>query len=95
MIAKYPFVGGMRPFMTIPWNLPAEQHVAAGAAITGAAGLPLPGDGGNVLRPQTTPKLSPRLLPTGMRSVRRIVSGSCSRRIRRTGRASRTTWRRR
>src|SRR5206468_2924715 len=33
-------------------------------AITGAAGLPLPADGGNVLRPETTVKLSLRVPPT-------------------------------
>src|SRR4029453_5959112 len=34
-------------------------------AITGAAGMPLPADGGNVLRPQTALKLSLRLPPAG------------------------------
>jgi acetylornithine deacetylase/succinyl-diaminopimelate desuccinylase-like protein len=32
--------------------------------VTGASGLPLPADGGNVLRPQTTVKLSLRVPPT-------------------------------
>ena len=95
MIAKYPFVGGMRPVHDDPVELLLNNTWRPALAITGAAGLPLPGDGGNVLRPQTTLKLSLRLPPTCDAELRRIVSRSCSRRIRRTGRASRTTWRRR
>jgi len=43
-------------------------------SITGAAGIPLPADGGNVLRPQTTLKLSLRLPPTcdAERAARRL-----------------------
>jgi acetylornithine deacetylase/succinyl-diaminopimelate desuccinylase-like protein len=43
-------------------------------AVTGAAGLPAPGDGGNVLRPTTSLKLSLRLPPTvdADRAARRL-----------------------
>src|SRR5207244_5520594 len=43
-------------------------------AITGAAGLPSPQDGGNVLRPSTSLKLSLRIPPTldAARAARRL-----------------------
>ena len=64
MIAKYPFVSGMRPVCDDPVELLLNNTWRPALAITGAAGLPLPGDGGNVVRPQTTLKLSLRLPPT-------------------------------
>jgi acetylornithine deacetylase/succinyl-diaminopimelate desuccinylase-like protein len=64
MIAKYPFVDGMRPVGDDPVDLLLNNTWRPALAITGAAGLPLPGDGGNVLRPRTTLKLSLRLPPT-------------------------------
>jgi acetylornithine deacetylase/succinyl-diaminopimelate desuccinylase-like protein len=64
MFAKYPFVPGMRPVTDDPVELELNNTWRPALAITGAAGLPLPTDGGNVLRPQTTLKLSLRLPPT-------------------------------
>lgn len=64
MIAKYPFVSGMRAVCEDPVELLLNNTWRPALGITGAAGLPLPGDGGNVLRPQTTLKLSLRLPPT-------------------------------
>ncbi|HYE91157.1 MAG TPA: M20 family metallopeptidase [Terriglobales bacterium] len=63
-IAKYPFVPGMRPVSEDPVELELNNTWRPALAITGAAGLPLPADGGNVLRPLTTVKLSLRLPPT-------------------------------
>jgi acetylornithine deacetylase/succinyl-diaminopimelate desuccinylase-like protein len=60
----YPLVPGMR----LAHEDPTEQVLAGtwrpALSITGAAGLPLPADGGNVLRPHTAAKLSLRLPPT-------------------------------
>jgi acetylornithine deacetylase/succinyl-diaminopimelate desuccinylase-like protein len=64
VIAKYPFVAGMRPVTEDPVELELNNTWRPALAITGAAGLPLPADGGNVLRPLTTVKLSLRLPPT-------------------------------
>src|SRR5712692_6052876 len=74
LIAKYPFVRGMRPVHDDPVELLLNNTWRPALAITGAAGLPLPGDGGNVLRPQTTLKLSLRLPPTcdAGRAARRL-----------------------
>src|SRR5207249_4767804 len=74
MIAKYPFVRGMRPVHDEPVELLLNNTWRPALGITGAAGLPLPGDGGNVLRPQTTLKLSLRLPPTcdADRAARRL-----------------------
>ena len=64
VIAKFPFVPGMRPVADDAVALLLNNTWRPALAITGAAGLPLPADGGNVLRPQTTVKLSLRLPPT-------------------------------
>jgi acetylornithine deacetylase/succinyl-diaminopimelate desuccinylase-like protein len=63
-IAKYPFVAGMRPLTDDPVELLLNNTWRPALAITGAAGLPLPADGGNVMRPATTVKLSLRVPPT-------------------------------
>jgi len=60
----YPLVPGMRLA-----HEDSTERVLSGTwrpalSITGAAGLPLPADGGNVLRPRTALKLSLRLPPT-------------------------------
>jgi acetylornithine deacetylase/succinyl-diaminopimelate desuccinylase-like protein len=64
VIAKYPFVPGMRPVADDAVELLLNNTWRPALAITGAAGLPLPADGGNVLRPETTVKLSLRVPPT-------------------------------
>jgi acetylornithine deacetylase/succinyl-diaminopimelate desuccinylase-like protein len=64
MVSKYPFVPGMRPVNEDPVELELNNTWRPALSITGAAGLPLPADGGNVLRPQTAVKLSLRLPPT-------------------------------
>ena len=63
-VDKFPFVAGMKPVTDDPVELELNNTWRPALAITGAAGLPLPADGGNVLRPQTTVKLSLRLPPT-------------------------------
>ena len=60
----YPLVAGMRLA-----HEDSLERVLAGTwrpalSITGAAGMPQPADGGNVLRPETVAKLSLRLPPT-------------------------------
>jgi acetylornithine deacetylase/succinyl-diaminopimelate desuccinylase-like protein len=64
----------MRAVQDDPVELLLNNTWRPALAITGAAGLPLPGDGGNVLRPQTTLKLSLRLPPTcdAERAARRL-----------------------
>src|SRR5881628_1696324 len=62
--ARFPFVPGMRPVQAEPFELLLGNTWRPALAITGAAGLPLPTDGGNVLRPKTALKLSLRLPPT-------------------------------
>ncbi len=71
---RFPFLPGMRPVQTDPLELILNNTWRPALAITGAAGLPLPADGGNVLRPQTSLKLSLRLPPTcdAGRAVRRL-----------------------
>jgi acetylornithine deacetylase/succinyl-diaminopimelate desuccinylase-like protein len=71
---RFPFLPGMRPVQTDPLELILNNTWRPTLAITGAAGLPLPADGGNVLRPQTSLKLSLRLPPTcdAGRAVRRL-----------------------
>ena len=60
----FPFVPGMRPVHDDPVELLLNNTWRPALAVTGAAGLPAPGDGGNVLRPKTSAKLSLRLPPT-------------------------------
>jgi acetylornithine deacetylase/succinyl-diaminopimelate desuccinylase-like protein len=61
---RFPFVPGMGPAHRDPHEAELANTWHPALAVTGAAGLPLPADGGNVLRPQTTLKLSLRLPPT-------------------------------
>src|SRR5438445_969605 len=74
VFARFPLVPGLRPVSTDPPELILNNTWRPALAITGAAGLPLPADGGNVLRPQTSLKLSLRLPPTcgAGRAVRRL-----------------------
>jgi acetylornithine deacetylase/succinyl-diaminopimelate desuccinylase-like protein len=71
---RFPFVPGMRPAQEDPVELLLDNTWRPALAITGAAGLPTPGDGGNVLRPATSAKLSLRLPPTvdADRAARRL-----------------------
>ncbi len=62
--AKFPFVGSMVPMSDELTELVLNRTWRPQLAITGMAGLPLPGDAGNVLLPHTTAKLSLRLPPT-------------------------------
>ena len=61
---KFPFAAGMRPVTDDVVQLLLNNTWRPALATTGAAGLPLPADGGNVLRPETTLKLSLRVPPT-------------------------------
>jgi acetylornithine deacetylase/succinyl-diaminopimelate desuccinylase-like protein len=61
---EYPFAGDTQPMVADP----AEQILATtwrpALSVTGLSGAPEPQNAGNVLRPQTTAKLSMRLPPT-------------------------------
>ena len=59
-----PFVPGMKPLTDDLAELLLNRTWRPQLAVTGAAGLPLPENAGNVLRPYTTAKLSLRLPPT-------------------------------
>jgi acetylornithine deacetylase/succinyl-diaminopimelate desuccinylase-like protein len=61
---KFPFVAGTRPMADDPTELVLNRTWRPQLAVTGIAGLPPPGDAGNVLLPSTTAKLSLRLPPT-------------------------------
>jgi acetylornithine deacetylase/succinyl-diaminopimelate desuccinylase-like protein len=63
-LAGFPFVPGVRPMHDDPLAALLAGTWRPALSITGAAGLPSPTDGGNVLRPQTAAKLSLRLPPT-------------------------------
>src|SRR5256886_1944936 len=72
VFARFPLVPGLRPVTVDPLELILNNTWRPALAITGAAGLPLPVDGGNVLRPVTSFKLSLRTPPTC--DARRAVS---------------------
>jgi len=61
---KFPYVKGMGPTTKCNFNAYINQTWKAELAITGADGLPPTAIAGNVLRPETTLKLSMRLPPT-------------------------------
>jgi acetylornithine deacetylase/succinyl-diaminopimelate desuccinylase-like protein len=71
---RFPFPPGGQPVSTDSHELVLNNSWRPALAITGAAGLPLPADGGNVLRPKTSLKLSLRLPPTcdAPQAVRRL-----------------------
>jgi acetylornithine deacetylase/succinyl-diaminopimelate desuccinylase-like protein len=64
IFAKFPFAGGTRPMHKDLAELVLNRTWRPMLSITGAAGLPLPADAGNVLRPQTQLVLSLRIPPT-------------------------------
>ncbi|HWF65311.1 MAG TPA: M20 family metallopeptidase [Rhizomicrobium sp.] len=61
---KLPFAAGMKPMANDPAQLILNRTWRPGLAITAVAGYPAPENGGNVLLPFTTLKLSLRLPPT-------------------------------
>ena len=62
--AKFPMAGATKPMTDDPTELILNRTWRPQLAIVGAAGLPSPGNAGNVLLPSTTLKLSLRLPPT-------------------------------
>jgi len=62
--SKFPFLPGMTPVTKDPFELLINRTWKPALAITGQAGLPDLVQGGNVLRPQTSIKLSLRIPPT-------------------------------
>lgn len=62
--ARMPMPPGMRPVTNDPFELLLNNTWRATLSVTGADGLPAVRSAGNVLRPQTTLKLSFRLPPT-------------------------------
>ena len=62
--SKFPFVDGMQPVTKEPLELLLNRTWRPALAYTGQAGLPDLVQGGNVLRPQTSIKLSLRIPPT-------------------------------
>jgi acetylornithine deacetylase/succinyl-diaminopimelate desuccinylase-like protein len=62
--SRMPFVPGMRAAHADPVELLLAQSWRPALAITGADGLPSIADGGNVLRPRTSVKVSLRIPPT-------------------------------
>lgn len=62
--SKFPFANGMQPSTTELAELVLRRTWRAALSVTGVAGMPAPGDAGNVLRPNTAVKLSLRLPPT-------------------------------
>jgi len=61
---RFPFVAGAQAAGGDPVELVLNRTWRAALAVTGADGLPPPGNAGNVLRPSTALKLSLRLPPT-------------------------------
>lgn len=62
--SKFPFVDGMSPLTKDPFELLINRTWKPALAITGQAGMPDLLQGGNVLRPQTSLKISLRIPPT-------------------------------
>jgi acetylornithine deacetylase/succinyl-diaminopimelate desuccinylase-like protein len=61
---RFPLVDGLQPGHDDPAELILDRTWRPALEITGATGLPALSDAGNVLRPETTVKLSLRLPPT-------------------------------
>jgi acetylornithine deacetylase/succinyl-diaminopimelate desuccinylase-like protein len=61
---RYPFMPGMRPVTSDSVEALLNNTWRPALAVTGVDGIPALADGGNVLRPKTSVKLSLRLPPT-------------------------------
>ncbi|MAE94708.1 MAG: peptidase M20 [Deltaproteobacteria bacterium] len=61
---KYAFAGDTQPVDSDPLELLLNRTWRPSLAVTGLGGAPAPSEAGNVLRPETTAKLSLRLPPT-------------------------------
>jgi acetylornithine deacetylase/succinyl-diaminopimelate desuccinylase-like protein len=70
----FPYVPGMSPVTRDPVEAILNNTWRPALAVTGVDGIPAVADGGNVLRPKTTLKLSLRLPPTAdaARATRRV-----------------------
>jgi acetylornithine deacetylase/succinyl-diaminopimelate desuccinylase-like protein len=66
---RFPFVSGMRPVTRDPVEALLNNTWRPALAVTGVDGIPALADGGNVLRPKTSLKLSLRLPPTADASL--------------------------
>ncbi len=64
IFSKFPFAGGTKPMHKDLAELVLNRTWRPMLSITGASGLPLPANAGNVLRPQTQFVLSLRIPPT-------------------------------
>jgi acetylornithine deacetylase/succinyl-diaminopimelate desuccinylase-like protein len=64
VLRRYPFMPGMRPVTSDAVEALLNNTWRPALAVIGADGIPAVADGGNVLRPQTSLKLSLRLPPT-------------------------------
>ncbi|HKD46950.1 MAG TPA: M20 family metallopeptidase [Rhizomicrobium sp.] len=70
---KLPFAAGMKPMEDDPAQLILNRTWRPQLAITAMAGYPAPENGGNVLLPRTTLKLSLRLPPTCSSETARLA----------------------
>ncbi len=61
---RFPWVEGMHPVKSDPTQLLLDNNWGPTLCVTGADGIPVMGNAGNVLRPNTALKLSFRLPPT-------------------------------
>jgi acetylornithine deacetylase/succinyl-diaminopimelate desuccinylase-like protein len=73
VFTKLPLVPGMAPMAQDPAELILNRTWRPQLAITAVAGYPLPENGGNVLLPSTTLKLSLRLPPTCSSETARLA----------------------
>lgn len=77
--SHYPFIEGGKPMGSTPEELALNRTWKASLAVTGAEGLPLIKDAGNVLRPETALRISMRIPPTldtekGEKDLREILT---------------------
>ncbi|HXR94235.1 MAG TPA: M20 family metallopeptidase [Rhizomicrobium sp.] len=73
VFTKLPFASGMKPMADDPTQLILNRTWRPQLAITAMAGYPTPENGGNVLLPYTTLKLSLRLPPTCSSEAARLA----------------------